>query len=466
MNIIIIGAGKTGEELILSLLAEGHDIAVVDPSYSVMEHILDTYDVIGVCGSGVITATLAEAKCEDADLVIACTPQDEINVLSCVIARKIGAKNCVARVRNPQLNAQTRFMRSELGIDTMFNPDQTAAHAISRILRIPSAAKVDTFAGGKLDLMQLKIGADSPLVGTALFQLPSKCKTRVLVCAVQPAQPYTADDGEETTDAFVPSAGYVIGAGDILSITATHGDIHRFLRETGNMAEPVRDVLLIGGSRIAYYLTQTLLDSGMHVKIIEQNRERCEELARELPKARIIFGDGSNHELLISEGIRDMDACVPLTGMDEGNMILSLYAAGEGVGKVIPKINKIALLAMAAHAGLDSAVCPEQLTADMIVSYVRALGQSGDDSAVRTLYKLLDGQIEALEFAVQEETVEVLDTPLSRMKLKKNLLIAGIVRGSQVIYPGANDQFRPGDVVVVVTSNRHLSSLAEILVES
>ncbi len=456
MNIIIIGAGKTGEELILSLLSEGHDISVVDPSYSVMEHILDTYDVNGVCGSGVIISTLAEAGCDDADLVIACTPQDEINVLSCVIAKKLGAKNCVARVRNPQLNPQTRFMRSELGIDTLFNPDQNAAHAISRILRIPSAAKVDTFAGGKLDLMQLKIASDSPLVGTALFQLPSKCKTRVLVCGVQPV------DG---TDAFVPSAGYVIGAGDILSITATHGDIHRFLRETGNGAEPIRDVMLIGGSRIAYYLAEALLDGGMRVKIIEQNRVRCEELARELSKARIICGDGSDHELLISEGIRDMDACISLTGMDEGNMILSLYAVSEGVGKVIPKINKLPLLTMAAHAGLDSAVCPEQLTADMIVSYVRALGQSGEDSAVRTLYKLLDGQIEALEFVVQEETVEVLDTPLSQMKLKKNLLIAGIVRGSQVIYPGASDQFRPGDIVVVVTSNRHLSSLAEILAE-
>lgn len=456
MNIIIIGAGKTGEELIASLLAEDHDIAVIDPLYSVIENIQESYDVLGICGSGVVTETLREAGAADADLVIACTPQDEINVLSCVISKRLGAKSCIARVRNPELNAQTHFMRRELGIDTMMNPDYYAAHAISRILRIPSASKVDSFAGGRLDMVQLKIAADCPLVGTALFQLPSRCKTRVLVCAVQ---------GAGGSDAFVPSAGYVIQAGDILSLTATHGDIHDFFREIGALSEPIRDVLLVGGSRIAYYLAKTLLESGMRVKIVEHNQNRCVELSRELPKARIICADGTNHEILIEEGVRDMDACIALTGMDEGNMILSLYAVSEGVGKVIPKINKTALLTMASHVGLDSAISPEQLTADMIVSYVRAMGQSGSNSAIRTLYKLLDGQIEAMEFMVQEESASVIGIPLSQMKLKKNLLIAGIVRGSQVIYPGANDQLYAGDIVIVVTSNRHLSALTEILAE-
>lgn len=455
MNIIIIGAGKTGEELIHSLLAEEHDIAVIDPLYSVIENILETYDVMGICGSGVVTATLEEADAPNADLVIACTAQDEINVLSCMIAKRLGAKSCIARVRNPELNVQTQFMRQELGIDTMMNPDYYAAYAISRILRIPSAAKVDSFAGGRLDLVQLKVAQNCPLVGTALLQLPHICKTRVLVCAVQSA------DG---SDAFVPSADYVIQAGDILSLTATHGNIHSFFREIGALSEPIRDVLLVGGSRIAYYLAKTLLESGMRVKIIEQNYHRCEELSRELPKARILCGDGMDHELLISEGLRDMDACIALTGMDEGNMILSLYAMNQGVGKVILKINKTPLVTMSARVGLDSAVSPELLTADMILSYVRALGQSGD-SAIRTLYKLLDGQIEALEFVVQEESSSIIGIPLAQMKLKKNLLIAGIVRGSHVIYPGANDHFLPGDIVVVVTSNRHLSALSEILAD-
>jgi len=456
MNIIIIGAGKTGEELIASLLAEDHDIAVIDPLYSVIENIQESYDVLGICGSGVVTETLGEAGAADADLVIACTPQDEINVLSCVISKRLGAKSCIARVRNPELNAQTHFMRRELGIDTMMNPDYYAAHAISRILRIPSASKVDSFAGGRLDMVQLKVASDSPLVGRALFQLPSVCKTRVLICAVQRSG---------GTDAIVPSAAYVIQAGDILGLTATHADIHNFLREIGALSEPIRDVLLVGGSRIAYYLAKTLLESGMHVKIIEQNQSRCVELSRELPKARIICGDGTDHELLIEEGVRDMDACIALTGMDEGNIILSLYASSEGVGKVIPKINKTALITMSSHVGLDSTISPELLTADMIVSYVRAMGQSGGESAIQTLYKLLDGQIEAMEFVVQEESASVIGIPLSQMKLKKNLLIAGIVRGSQVIYPGANDQFHAGDIVIVVTSNLHLSALSEILAE-
>lgn len=456
MNIIIIGVGKTGEELIASLLAEGHDIAVIDPLYSVIENILDTYDVMGICGSGVVTETLEKAGADVADLVIACTPQDEINVLSCVIAKQLGCKSCIARVRNPELNAQTRFMQQKLGIDTMMNPDYYAAHAISRILRIPSASKVDSFAGGKLDMVQLKVAADCPLVGTALFQLPSRCRTRVLVCAVQCA-------GHQA--AIVPSAGYVIQAGDILSLTATHADIHRFFREIGALSEPIRDVLLVGGSRIAYYLAKNLVESGLHVKIIEEDHDRCVELSRELPHARIICADGTNHEILIEEGIRDMDACIALTGMDEGNIILSLYALSEGVGKVIPKINKTALLTMSSHVGLDSAISPEQLTADMIVSYVRALGQSGSDSAIQTLYKLLDGQIEAMEFLVQEESVSMTGIPLSEMHLKKNLLIAGIVRESQVIYPGANDQFCVGDTVVVVTANLRLSTLREILAD-
>ena len=455
MKIIIIGAGKTGEELIHSLLAEGHDIAVIEPKYSVIENILESYDVLGICGSGVVTETLCQAGAADADLVIACTPQDEINVLSCVIARRLGVKSCIARVRNPELNSQTQFMRRELGIDTMINPDYYAAFAISRILRIPSASKVDSFAGGRLDMVQLRVAPDCPLVGTALYQLPTVCKTRVLVCAVQ---------SSSTAEAIVPNAGYVIQAGDVLSLTANHGDIHAFFREIGVLSEPIRNVLLVGGSRIAYYLAKTLLESGMRVKIVEQNEARCTELARELPKARIILGDGTDHELLIEEGIRDMDACIALTNMDEGNMILSLYARSEGVSKVIPKINQAALMNISSHVGLDSAVSPELLTADMIVSYVRALGQSGD-SAIRTLYKLLDGQIEAMEFMVQEETASVIGIPLSQMRLKKNLLIAGIVRGSQIIYPGANDQFRPGDIVVVVSSALHLSALSEILAD-
>jgi len=457
MKIVIIGAGKTGEELISSLLAEGHDIAVIDPLYSVIESVLDSYDVLGICGSGVVTRTLEEAGAAHADLVIACTSEDEINVLSCVIAKRLGAHHCIARVRNPELNQQTHFMRHQLGIDTMVNPDYYAAHAISRILRFPGTNKVDSFAGGLIDLIQLKISQDSPLVGTALYQLPAKCKTRVLVCAVQQA------GGE---DAIVPSAGYIIQAGDTLSLAATHADIHRFLRETGTLSEPIRNVLLVGGSRVAFYLARALLDSGMRVTIIEKDRNRCVELSRELSKAKVICGDGTDHELLIAEGIRGMDACIALTGMDEGNMILSLYAMSEGVGKAIPKIDKKTLHGMANNIGLSSAVSPIQLTADVIISYARAMETAGS-SAIRTLYKLLDGKIEALEFAVQEQASKsaILYTPLSQLKLKKNLLIAGIVRGSQVIYPGAHDEIRPGDTVIVVTTNLYLSTLDEILTE-
>jgi len=454
MNIIIIGCGKTGEELVSSLLAENHNISIVDPLPSVIAAMQEAYDILGICGSGVVTETLKEAGVDKADLVISCTSQDEINVLSCAIAKRLGAQNCVARVRNPDLHAQIQFMRREFGIDTMVNPDYYAANAISRILRIPSATKVDSFASGRIDIVELKITEKSPLAGLSLMQLPTKFKTRVLVCAVQCA-------GSDRV--LVPSGAYVIKAGDILNLTATHGDIHRFLREIGELSEPVKDVMLIGGSRIAYYLAKMLTESGMHVKIIEADSRRCIELARELPKVRINHGDGTDHELLIEEGIRRMNACIALTGMDEGNMVLSLYAMSEGVQKVIPKINKKPLLTMADGIQLNSGISPNQLMADVIISYVRALGQSGH-SAIRTLYKLVDGRVEAMEFAATDNA-SVIGIPLCELKLKKNLLLAGIVRGSHVIYPGANDQIHPGDIVIVVTTNLYISTLDGILEE-
>lgn len=454
MNIIIIGCGKTGEELVASLLAENHNISVIDTLPSVISEVQEAYDVIGICGSGAVTETLREAGVDKADLVVSCTSQDELNVLSCTIAKRLGAQNCVARVRNPDLHAQIQFMRREFGIDTLFNPDYYAANAISRILRIPSATKVDSFASGRIDIVELKVTEKSPLVGLSLMQFPAKFHTRVLVCTVQCA-------GSDRV--LVPSAAYVIKSGDILNITATHGDIHRFLREIGEVAEPIRNVLLIGGSRIAYYLTKMLTESGMRVKIIESDRNRCLELARELPKARIIHGDGSDHELLVEEGIRDMDACIPLTGMDEGNMILSLYALSEGVQKVIPKINKKTLLNMANGIQLNSGISPNKLMANVIISYARALGES-DNSAIRTLYKLVGGRVEAMEF-VATDKAKMIGIPLCELKLKKNLLIAGIVRGSHIIYPGANDMVKPGDVVIVVTTNLYISSLDGILEE-
>ena len=457
MNTLIIGGGKTGEELIASLLSEGHNLSVIDPLSSVIYDLQEAYDVIGICGSGVVLETLHEAQADKADLVIACTSQDEINILACVIAKRIGAKNCVARVRNPELNRQIDFMRQDLGIDTMVNPDYSAAHAISRMLRIPSAMKVDSFANGRIDMVQLKITENSPLAGVSLLQLKSIYKTRVLVCAVQCAAE-NGGDGE----VIVPSASYVIRPGDILNLTATHSAIHRFFREIGAVGDPIKNVMIIGGSRIAYYLARNLTESGMRVKIIEKNRDRCVELSRELPKARIINGDGTDHELLVEEGIRDMDACIALTGMDEGNMVLSLYAAGEGVQKVIPKITKKTLHSMALGIHLDSAVSPLQLTADVIVSYARALGQSSKSSAIRTLYKLVGGKVEAMEFVATADS-SVIGIPLIELHLKKNLLIGGIVRGSTMIFPGASDTIKAGDIVVVVTTNLYISTLDGIL---
>jgi trk system potassium uptake protein TrkA len=449
MNIIIVGGGKVGLSLVQNLRSENHDISIIDPNSDVVDYAETEYDVMGIEGSGACYEDLLAAGADRADLLIATSMQDELNILSCVMAKRMGAHRTIARVRDPKLSSHLPFLRDELGLSAMVNPELYAAGEISRIIRMPSAIKVDSFAKGRIDLAEIKVEEGSALDGLTLFKLPTTYKSRVLICAV-------TRDG----DVIIPSGDFVLRAGDRIHVTASHADLSSFFKEQGTAVSRIRDVMIIGGGRIAYYLTRQLLDSGIRVKIIELDPERCLWLSDAFPKATVICGDGTDQDLLISEGLNTADACVALTGLDEENIILSMFAKSQSDAKVITKVNKPSLKKMTGSVGLDSLISPMQLTANMIVQYVRAVQNSGG-SNISTLYKLVDDRVEAIEFVAREGS-KVLGITLRELSLKKDLLIAGIIRGSKVIIPSGNDCIMKNDSVIVVTTNRYFQDLDEI----
>lgn len=452
MKIIIVGGGKVGTEILAALCSEGHDISLIDKNQRVIDEVSEMYDILGVCGSGVIKSTLEQAGVEDSDLLISTTSMDEVNALACIMARKMGSKGTIARIRDPELNSQVLFMREKLGVSMMVNPEFSTAREISRILRIPSATHVESFAKGRIDMVEFTVPDKGVLDGMALKDMPSKLGARVIVCAVQ---------RYGTDDAVIPDGNFVLHKGDHVHICASHAEISLFFRQIGLIKNKIKKVMLIGGGKIAYYLSGMLVDSGMNVKIIEQDHDRCVELARMLPRVHIIHGNGAMQDLLLDEGIGDMDACVALTNMDEDNIIMSMFARMQGTPKVITKVNSSDLRRMTFSVGLDSCISPKELTADMILSYVRALKETAG-GVMKSMYKLVDGKVEAMEFLASEGG-RVIGVPISKLKFKSDLLIAGIFRDGRIIFPTGNDAIIPGDVVIVVTLNRFLTSLDQIL---
>ncbi len=450
MNIIIVGGGKVGEEITAALAKEGHDIVVVDTDPEVIKKLTDDYDVLGVCGSGLICGNLLEAGAANARIIICTTPRDEVNLLCSIIAKKLGVRHSIARVRDPQLIEQFKFMQTELGISALVNPDYYAACEIARVLQIPSAIKVDTFAKGRLFLAEVKVEQGSKLANMALHMIRRSFGTKILVCAVT--------RGDEVV---IPTGDFVLMAGDHIYVTASHADLIAFFRAAGLDGARVKDVMIIGGSRIAVYLAQQLLDTGTSVKIIELDRDRCLELCGMLPRATIVCGDGTSEGLLLEEGVKNIDACVTLTGIDEENIIISMFAKSCGARKVITKVSKTSLLGMMHSVGLDTTVSPKKVTANIILQYVRAKMNSKGNN-IQTLYKLVGDRVEALEFIAGEHSATV-GVPLRDLKIKRNVLVSGIIRGGHVIIPTGADIIEPGDSVIIVTTNPHFTDLDEIL---
>lgn len=452
MNIIIVGCGKIGSTILESLVEEGHDVVGIDTDEKVINEMTNMYDVMGVCGSGTDCEMLTEAGVENAEIFIAATSSDELNMISCFIAKKMGAKHTIARVRNPEYNQKNiGFLKQQLDLSMAINPEMLAAVEMFNILKLPSAVKIQTFSQRNFEIIEMILKEGSALSGMKLMDLRSKFKAKFLVCVVQ--------RGEEV---YIPSGNFQLMAGDKIGLTASPSEIQKLMRAIGADKKQAKDIMILGGSKIAYYLAKMLTASGNGVKIIEKAHEKCEELSESLDKAVIIEGDGAQQELLLEEGLKTLDAFVALTGIDEENILISIFAANQKVPTVISKINRNELAGMAARLGLDCIISPKKIVSDVIVRYARAL-ENSRGSNVETLYNIMDDKAEVLEFNVKSDFKQV-NIPLRDLTLKKNILIAGIIRDRKPIIPAGDDFIMKNDkVIVVVGSDQRLNDLSDIV---
>ncbi len=451
MNIVIVGLGKIGEKLVERLgREENHNITVVDVRYNILQDVVNTYDVMGVSGNGANLETLKEAGIEETDVLIAVTGSDEINLLTCLIARKLSNCSTIARVRNPEYKKELNFFKEDLGLAMIINPEYTAALEIARSLRFPSAIEIDTFAKGRVEILKFKIEEDSPLDNLKIIDIGLKLNCDILVCGVE--------RGEET---FIPGGDFVLKTGDLISIVAGINDASHFIKKIGIKTNKVKDTIIIGGGTTAVYLADNLIKSGIEVKIIEQNNQRCEALCSLVPKATIINGDGTENRLLIEEGIEKAESVVCLTGIDEENILLSLYAKTKTDGKVITKINRIAYDEVISNIGLDTIIYPKEIAAEYIVKFVRAKNNSiGSD--IETMHYILDGKAEALEFRIKKGS-PISDKTIESLSLKEGIIIACINRNGTIITPRGKDVILPGDTVIIVTTNKGYKDISDIL---
>lgn len=452
MKIVIIGDGKVGYKLAKQLSAENYDVVMIDSNERKLRSAIDRLDIFCVTGDGGSVAVQKEADVPHADLVIACTSTDECNMLSCLIARRLGAKHTIARVRNPIYYQQIDILKEDLHLSMAVNPELAVAGEIARLLLFPDASKIETFVKGRVELIEFPLCQESKLIGMSLADMYNKFQIKILVCAV-----------ERGDDVFIPDGEYVMRAGDRLHIAASHVDIEMFFKLWGQRKNKIKKVIICGGGRVSYYLATQLCKLGMQIKIIEKIEEKCENLCQLLPKATVINGDATDHDLLMEEGIQEADAMIALTGMDEENIIMSLFGKSQGVSKIIVKVNEDRRARMIAEFGLDSIVSAKTATADAILSYVRARKNSQGSANVETMYQLIDGKVEALEFVVKAKTMYT-DIPLKDLSLKANNLIACIARKRKIIIPNGDDCIQVGDNVIIITMEKQIQDIQDILV--
>ena len=443
MNILIAGDGKVGSLLTRQLTAEGHDVTVIDCDATVLQSSVERYDVISVHGNCASMSVLQQAGVKDADLLIAATSEDEVNLLCCTTAHALNPKlHTIARIRNPEYTEQIYRMRNVFGLSMVINPENQAATEIERLLKYPGFLRRDTFAKGKTEIVELRVDAGSKLCNVKLMDLRSFVKCQVLVCAVI-----------RGGSAIMPKGDFMLKEGDRIFVTALSQNLTTLLKNLGILTRRVRNVTLCGGGRISYYLAKRLQKSGISSQIIDSDYTRCKELAELLPDTDIIHGDISEQDLLDSEGLDQTDALVTLTGLDELNMIVSLYATSRGVPQVITKLGHTGNRSVIDSLALGSVVSPRELVCSNIVRYVRAMeNQTGAAISVHTI---ADGQAEAMEFLVDEHTRHC-DKPLKEIKLKPNVLVVSITHGANTEIANGNSSFEKGDTVVVVTSGREV----------
>lgn len=450
LSIIIVGCGKVGTALTEQLIREGHDITVIDEDSRKIQEITDQYDVMGLCGNGASYSMQMEAGINDADLLIAVTGSDELNLLCCTVAKRVGDCAAIARVRNPDYSTEVGYLREKLGLAMIINPDLEAAKEAARVLSLPTALEVDSFAHGQAELISFTVPQGNMLDGMEIAELGKNIPTDILICVV-----------ERSGEVYIPSGNFTLQAGDNISFAATRSTARKFLRQIGFDVDQVKSVMIIGGGKTSYYLAKMLLNSGVSVKIIELDPERCEELSVLLPRAVIINGDGSSEELLREEGITSVGGFVPLTGIDEENVMLTLFASRVSKAKVITKIDRINFKSVISSLNLGSVIYPRYITSEAIIAYVRAKKDSMG-SNIETLYHMFDHRVEAIEFRAETNS-KVLDIPLKDLPIREGILIACINRKGKIIIPSGQDCIRSGDTVIIVSRHAGFDELNNIL---
>lgn len=450
MKIIIIGCGQVGFALAEELSHEAHEVTIIDSSASRLQEAAEELDVMLVVGNGSSISTLKEAGIEQTDLLIAVTNSDELNLLCCLIAKK--QKNChtVARVINPVYNKELDLIKESFGLSMIINPEMAAASEISRLLRFPSAIKIDTFAKGKVELLKFRNLPEFHLDGIMIAELPKKVKYDFLVAGV-----------ERADKAYIPNGDFVLRDGDLVSIIASPKNAALFFSHIGLKTNQVKSCMIVGGGTIAIYLARLLLEMKVRVVIIEKSLEKCEKLTQALPEAVIIHGDGTNKRLLMEENLENVESFVSLTNMDEENILLALFAKEHTKAKLVTKVKRMSFDSIISQLNLGSVIYPKHLTSDYILQYIRA-AQNSIGSNVETLYQILENKAEALEFVIREKS-PVVGIPLKDLKLKSNLLVGCINRKGTIMIPRGNDSMLVGDTVIVVTTQKGLGDIRDIL---
>lgn len=450
MKIIIVGCGKVGYTLAQQLAQENeHDITMIDVNSDRLHRVTDGIDAIGVVGDGVSPSTLLEAGIDSADLLIAVTGNDEKNLLSCVIAKKAGHCQTIARIRNPLYNDEIDFLRKEMDIAMVINPERTAASEAARIFQFPSATRVDSFAKGRVELVHFKVPAESPLIGVKLYQMNQQFHTSVLCCTVV--------RGEEV---IIPNGSFEFAEGDVVALVAQRWAAVEFFRAVGLAKDRVKKAILAGGGNISYYLSKLLIQSGIAVTIIEMDKSRCEELSDLLPEATIIYGDATDQALLSEEGIENVDGFAALTGVDEENILMSLYVKDVSKATTVTRVDRSSFNSVINEMNLGSIIFTRIITADYILKFVRSCN-TDSESDVETLYKLANGKAEALEFRIKSDS-SIIGVPISKLGFKPNTLIGCIYRNRQVIIPSGSDCLQADDSVIVVLSGYRASSIRDV----
>lgn len=450
LKIIIVGCGKVGANLVDQLSKEGYDITVIDKKAEKIQDITNIYDVMGLVGNGASYSTQMEAGIEETDLIIAVTDSDELNLLCCTVAKRVGKCAAIARVRTPDYSEETGYLREQLGLALIINPELEAAREVARILYLPTALEVNSFAHGQAELVKFKVPEGNLLNGLSLAYLGKNITNDILICAV-----------ERNGEVYMPNGDFVLHSGDVVSFVSERHIARDFLKQIGLATRQVKDTMIIGASKAAYYLAKELLNMGISVKIIEKEKENCESLSVKLPKAIIINGDGTDPDILKEEGIETVQSFIPLTGIDEENIMLTLYAKQVSKAKVVTKINRVNYKQVINNLDLGSLVYPKYITSEAIIAYVRAKKNSMG-SNIETLYHMFDSRVEAIEFIVEENS-KVSGVPIKDLKLKKDVLISFINHNGHIIIPTGNDKIEDGDTVMIVTKNTGFTGIDDIV---